>query len=1571
MSAARQTSATPLVKQEEPSVEAHTLLHSGHDVSEADVELLLNFRRDSAQVAPIARVSTPPVSASRVSISALLNSEEGSTARTLATPQSVTTYPPTTPRPATSSSAVSPTHPPLPLRTPVTSKSTSSAMPPLASARRPPLTLERNLDRATKSMSISVEPEAIPPFTVRAPSPPSSPVNPRPILKAKPPKLGKGRGRVSKGPKKRQGKGWIIESCTTSGAPSDVELEPEFEEGTSQSAEQSPEKVPDRKPIILKQLQELFDGDSDLTDLDDLADGSSSSSGEETLEYDPGLAGLPPVPVSSDSEYAPRHMSTPKVDVGTEKRTRRVNRTSLDYGAFQSSARPSVRLATRTPTANSQKREARIRRTKVSEQEGPSRRGKRASKDVDTLITPSSRTTKRNRGKTRVKSPSASSVSLGEWQEDTRDEMTASKVVRDAFKSKGKGKGKEGSGTSTLTELTESSPSLGGGKSLMGSSPVRRLRELVMSDPANLSARSDGGVTHISGSVGEQNEESDEEERLRRVRKYQDMEVDHASEEGVGEEDIHVRDFIHEGVPKRRMSEPGRRRGNSLSGPSRRYSSPLKPSGSVKSSRTRTSVEVVLPSRPKARRSSFPSGRNISPSRHRLMPAIVSGPSNKPQKVYVLLPEPSNAWTSGLTHTTSEGSSKAPSEDYSMEGSKMEDDSSNGMAVESRSEQSEEPPSKRARRSTSASRVTPRMKGKQTVSLRGSSASRGRGGRRPKLTSRLSESTDPDRMEEVREDEAVLSTIEEDFPVQNSRAKKAAKPTATDSLMESRPKRHSKPTARAKESAEQELGWNDEDTPLVVTIKEKPRRNNSSKLVLRIEETPPASETSSAVDSRSRGKGKRIGSVSDEPRPTKRSRKSRAEGSPGHALVELREGDYILRPQDKRCWNYEFDQDIVSRCVACKKKKFGDTCRFVNVRWFQFKHPASDPVGVKFESPKEEQVKDDDPKYHLPYQWNVTPEIEQVERMRLAIARSLYPVLQEELAHASKPNVIWRAIEIEVRATCDVCVTSMFSSCHMCTRCGRELCGACFQRVEEMCPSGTPLEYSGSASRDRQLHKYRSCSWGRVFHLPGDFQPVTRFSRRELEQTVRDMESIIQEKSKNAPAPREGSTSHTAQAQIAKWASRIPAWNPTSPHASTEPPALSSAGSSRDVSSSRGTPDPQLPTMPIIASPTMSPTHEDQFSPEVGPLPGKRPTVSHHGRLDPASVPSHPVHHFSKTLLEENFKPLWARGEAIVVQDLLSRFELNWSPEYFIAEYGEQRCMVVNCEDNKDKEMIVRDFFELFGKADREAGILKLKDWPAQADFKDDFPKLYDDFMKALPVPNYTRRDGILNLASHFATNAIAPDLGPKMYNAFTSSEGPGGQGSTRLHMDMADAVNIMMYASGSSDGSPGVAAWDIFRASDSDKIRAYLRRHFKDRASEFRDPIHSQLFYLDSHHRKKLYEEERVFSWRIYQRPGDAVFIPAGCAHQVCNLADCIKIAIDFVSIENIDRCEKLTTEFRNENDTFTWKEDVLQLRTMMMYAWRSTTQLRKCWYDDLAKLEQGESSEGNSSDSSHSADH
>jgi len=148
------------------------------------------------------------------------------------------------------------------------------------------------------------------------------------------------------------------------------------------------------------------------------------------------------------------------------------------------------------------------------------------------------------------------------------------------------------------------------------------------------------------------------------------------------------------------------------------------------------------------------------------------------------------------------------------------------------------------------------------------------------------------------------------------------------------------------------------------------------------------------------------------------------------------------------------------------------------------------------------------------------------------------------------------------------------------------------------------------------------------------------------------------------------------------------------------------------------------------------------------------------------------------------------------------------------------------------------------------------------------------------------------------------------MYNSLASSQEQGSKGSTRLHMDMADAFNVMVYATDCEDGTPGYAVWDLFRAEDSDKIRAFLRKRFTPgsvamnatvngqtqspsekaaalqlQAIAVHDPIHSQHFYLDVELRRELWEQYSVKSYRIYQRPGEGVFIPAGCAHQVCFL--------------------------------------------------------------------------------------
>jgi [histone H3]-dimethyl-L-lysine9 demethylase len=53
--------------------------------------------------------------------------------------------------------------------------------------------------------------------------------------------------------------------------------------------------------------------------------------------------------------------------------------------------------------------------------------------------------------------------------------------------------------------------------------------------------------------------------------------------------------------------------------------------------------------------------------------------------------------------------------------------------------------------------------------------------------------------------------------------------------------------------------------------------------------------------------------------------------------------------------------------------------------------------------------------------------------------------------------------------------------------------------------------------------------------------------------------------------------------------------------------------------------------------------------------------------------------------------------------------------------------------------------------------------------------------------------------------------------------------------------------------------------------------------------------------------------------------------------MSDIIKVAVDFVSPENVDRCVKLTKEFQEVNTSKAWKEDVLQLYSMLWFAWQS----------------------------------
>ncbi|CAL0308626.1 unnamed protein product [Lupinus luteus] len=138
-----------------------------------------------------------------------------------------------------------------------------------------------------------------------------------------------------------------------------------------------------------------------------------------------------------------------------------------------------------------------------------------------------------------------------------------------------------------------------------------------------------------------------------------------------------------------------------------------------------------------------------------------------------------------------------------------------------------------------------------------------------------------------------------------------------------------------------------------------------------------------------------------------------------------------------------------------------------------------------------------------------------------------------------------------------------------------------------------------------------------------------------------------------------------------------------------------------------------------------------------------------------------------------------------------------------------------------------------------------------------------------------------------------------------------------------------------------GSAVWDIFRKQDVPKLMEYLKKHHK----EFRHinnlpvnsvihPIHDQILYLNEKHKKQLKQEFDIEPWTFEQHLGEAVFIPAGCPHQVRNRKSCIKVALDFVSPENVEECVRLTEEFRLLPKNHRSKEDKLEIKKMALYA-------------------------------------
>ncbi|KAK9093975.1 hypothetical protein Scep_025444 [Stephania cephalantha] len=178
----------------------------------------------------------------------------------------------------------------------------------------------------------------------------------------------------------------------------------------------------------------------------------------------------------------------------------------------------------------------------------------------------------------------------------------------------------------------------------------------------------------------------------------------------------------------------------------------------------------------------------------------------------------------------------------------------------------------------------------------------------------------------------------------------------------------------------------------------------------------------------------------------------------------------------------------------------------------------------------------------------------------------------------------------------------------------------------------------------------------------------------------------------------------------------------------------------------------------------------------------------------------------------EHFQKHWIRGEPVIVRNVFEKTPgLSWDPMVMWRACREtsakgrlkeesQSVWAVDCLDWCEVEINTHQFFTGYVKGrTRWSGLpelLKLKDWPSSSSFEDRLPRHGAEFVSALPYSDYTNpKSGILNLATKIPDRCAKPDLGPKTYIAYGLAEEFGlGDSVTKLHCDMADAVNILTH---------------------------------------------------------------------------------------------------------------------------------------------------------------------------------
>lgn len=260
----------------------------------------------------------------------------------------------------------------------------------------------------------------------------------------------------------------------------------------------------------------------------------------------------------------------------------------------------------------------------------------------------------------------------------------------------------------------------------------------------------------------------------------------------------------------------------------------------------------------------------------------------------------------------------------------------------------------------------------------------------------------------------------------------------------------------------------------------------------------------------------------------------------------------------------------------------------------------------------------------------------------------------------------------------------------MCRLCGREACAECFEQVkhltEERAGSSVTEKAVLQVQREKHSHSnpfFLSCT-RRNEHHAKDFSPMSRFCKTELADAIDEMTKLLKTSDIDA-LPSAGATDPILTSSPQDNSSPASSLNGHVPELTVD---------SQSATDSTGVTTP--PEQLLLSSLDKAPS-DGQINPPLA-------------AIFPDDIPSHIPRYFADAeLTDDIFRPMWERGEPLVVTDLLPKFKIQWTPEYFMEKYGLQPVLILECQTDVNKRVTVGEFFSWFGKYEEREQSWKLK----------------------------------------------------------------------------------------------------------------------------------------------------------------------------------------------------------------------------------------------------------------------